>query len=291
MMVVLLRFNVYQYMNFDEKVVYANIMGIDVNAFFGAVIVTKHAKWEWKLSFNEMNHLKFVTGYTDYGTFIRWPAWTPQTWNSVCLTSYNSVTKVYSNGQLVATVNKDLSGYDRKKNILLLATSSRTTPDHSHENQLTYSVFGSITDVNIWNRSLSQEEVKGWSSFQLDLPKYKLLDWFQAKLQLKGTQVEDYDLEIIKKEASSFSLYTLKSENSFQKGKYNCEGIGGYVSIPGDNVPLSTWNQSAFDLGNDHCHGRFYTGYSELYEEDDYVSLYSNISKSGIKWAKGIQSA
>ena len=281
-------------MNFDEKIVYADIMGIDVNSFFGALIVTKHAQWAWKSSFNEMNHLKFVTGYTNQATFLRWPAWTPQTWNSVCLTTNNSVTNIYSNGQLVATVNKDLSGYDRKKNILLLATRRGTTTDQSDENQLTNSVFGSITDVNIWNKSLSQKEVKGWSSFKLDLPKYKLLDWFQAKLQLEGTQVEDHDLETIKKEAmhlaSSFSIYTLKSEFSFQKGKYNCEGIGGSVSIPGDNVPLSTWNQSTLDPGNNHCHGRFYTGYSELYEEDDYVSLYSNISRSGIKWGKGTKS-
>ena len=281
----------YQYIYYDEKKTYTNILGIGINPLFGALTATKYARWNWKRTFKEMNNLKFVTSFSNTGqsTYIRWPAWTPQTWNSVCLTTRNSITKIYSNVQLVATVNKDLSGYDRKKNILLLATT-----DRSDETKLTSSVFGSITDVNIWNISLSQKEIEGWSSFQLDLPKNKLLDWFQAKLQLKGTKVEDYDLENIKKEAMqaafSFSMYTLKSENSFQKGKYNCEGIGGYVSIPGDNVPLSTWNQSTLDLGNEHCHGRFYTGYSELYEEDDYVSLYSNTSRSGIKWAKGTQS-
>ena len=98
-------------------------------------------------------------------------------------------------------------------------------------------------------------------------------------------------MEKIKKEtihvSSSNSMYTLKSENSFQKGKYNCEGIGGFVSIPGDNIPLSIWNQSTFDIGNEHCHQRFFTGYSELFKENEYVSLYSNNSRSGIKWNQG----
>lgn len=264
-------------------------MGIGINPFFGALIATKHAKWNWKSTFKEMSNLKFVTGYsnTDQALYLRWPAWTPQTWNSVCLTTKNSITRIYSNGQLVATVNKDLSGYDRKKNILLLAIS-----DQNDESQLTCSIFGSITDVNIWNISLSQREVTGWSTFNLTLSKYKVFDWIDSKLLLQGTYVEDYDLEKIKNEtilvSSSNSMYTLKSENSFQKGKYNCEGIGGFVSIPGDNIPLSTWNQSTFDIGNDHCHHRFFTGYSELYKENEYVSLYSNISRpAGIKWAKG----
>ena len=108
---------------------------------------------------------------------------------------------------------------------------------------------------------------------------------------LKGTQVENYDLDTLKKEArnvsSSLAIYTPHSKNSFRKGKYNCEGIGGYVSVPGDNIPLTIWNQSAID-SNSYCNGKFFTGYSELYEEDRFVSPYSNTSRSGIKWAKGI---
>ena len=116
----------------------------------------------------------------------------------------------------------------------------------------------------------------------------------EAKFILKGTQIEEYDLDVLKREAmnlsSSLSIYTPLSKNTFRKGKYNCEGIGGYVSIPGDNIPLTIWNESAIDITNGHCNGKFFTGYSELYEEDSYVSLYSNTSRSGIKWAKGINS-
>lgn len=263
-------------------------MGIGKYSFFGTMIVTNYAKWNFKSIFKEMTILKFVTGYsyTDQVKYLRWPAWTPQTWNSVCLATKNGITKIYSNGHLVATVQKDLSGYDRTKNVLLLATS-----DEKDESHFDRSTFGAITDVNIWNKSLSQQEINGWSTFKLDIPKLKLLKWTDAKFILRGTQVEDFDLETIKKEfinvSSSFSLYTPKSGNSFRKGKYNCEGIGGYVSIPGDNTPLTIWNQSTMDISNDHCHGRFFTGYSELFEEDSYVSLYSNTSRSGIKWAKG----
>ena len=275
------------YLN-EIKNIHANLMGIDNNPLFGALIATKHSKWQWKSSIKEMNHLKFVIGYswlsTDQAAYAKWPAWTPQTWNSVCLTTRNNMTRIYSNGQLVATVNKDLSGYAWKKNILLLATKN-------DESQFYHSVFGSITDVNIWNRSLSQREVYGWSTFKLKLSTFKILDWKEAELILKGTQVEDYDLDSLKKEAlnvsSSLAIYTPHSKNSFRKGKYNCEGIGGSVSIPGDNIPLTIWNQSAID-SNSYCNGKFFTGYSELYEEDRFVSPYSNTSRSGVKWAKGI---
>ena len=231
-----------------------------------------------------MNHLKFVTGYSYIDqAFVTWPAWIPQTWNSVCMTTRNNITRIYSNGQLVVSVNKDLSGYSRKNNISLLTTKNGV--------DCCRSVFGSITDVNIWSRSLSQREVYGWSTFKANLSKFKVLDWMEAKIILNGTQVEDYDLDILKREAmnvsSSLAIYTPLSKNTFRKGKYICEGIGGYVSVPGDNLPLTIWNQSAISISNDHCNGKFFTGYSELYEEDSYVSLYSNTSRSGIKWAQG----
>ena len=293
MMLLILRINFFQYIYLDELKTVANMMAIGIYPVFGALIATKQAKSKWEQQMKEMRIPKFVTGYsnTDQSTYLRWPAWSPQTWNSVCITTRNNITRIYSNGQLVATENKDLSGYDATKNILLLGRS-----DMADESQLIDSAFGSITDVNIWNTSLSREEVNGWSTFQLDLPKYKVFNWLKAELLLKGTQVtvEDLDLETINKEtmdlSSSFSIFMLKSKTSFGKGKYNCEGIGGYVSIPGDNIPFTIWNQSTFDISNDHCNGRFFTGYSELYKEDDYVSLYSNSSRSEIKWQKGMLS-
>ena len=113
------------------------------------------------------------------------------------------------------------------------------------------------------HRSLSQREVYGWSTFKLKLSTFKILDWKEAELILKGTQVEDYDLDSLKKEAlnvsSSLAIYTPHCKNSFRKGKYNCEGIGGSVSIPGDNIPLTIWNQSAID-SNSYCNGKFFTG-------------------------------
>ena len=276
------------YMNVNNEEIFTNIIGMDNLGLIGALTANKHAKWSWSGFIKGMEFLKSVRSYSymDKANYITWPAWVPGTWNSVCITSANNITRTFSNGQLVATVNNDLSGYDREKNILLLATS-----DEKDENLMISPAFGSITDVNIWNRSLSQGEVNHWSTFQQDLLRDKLLDWSKAKLRLTGTQVEELDFEILKKEtlfeSSEFSIYTLRSENSFQKGKYNCEGTGGVVSIPGDNIPLTTWNQSAFDKSNDHCKERFYTGYSELYKEGEYVSLYSNTSSSSIKWAKG----
>ena len=48
MLLLILRFNVYQYMNFNENNIYADIMSIGRNPLFGALIATKHSKWQWK---------------------------------------------------------------------------------------------------------------------------------------------------------------------------------------------------------------------------------------------------
>ena len=78
-----------------------------------------------------------------------------------------------------------------------------------------YSVFGAMTDVNIWNRSLSQSEVEQWSRCELGVGG-NLLDWNTAQWEAVGLQEEELDKEeVCRERGQNHMLMIFQAKETF----------------------------------------------------------------------------
>ena len=95
------------------------------------------------------------------GVYVPFPAWPMGLWNSVCLLagSEQNYYELLVNSQSVFRT-LHYQGQHRAangENLLLMGRFKKGKFEHS--------MFGSLTDVNIWDSNLSLEEIKQWKSF------------------------------------------------------------------------------------------------------------------------------
>ena len=97
--------------------------------------------------------------------------------------------KINLNGKIVKNTNNYLGllkEYDQ--NLFLM----------NYNPYLDSPVHGEITDVNIWNRILTENEVDGWLKCEDGVQAGKMLDWATAKLIVSDLN----DFNILKEETS-----------------------------------------------------------------------------------------
>ena len=121
----------------------------------------------------------------------------PGVWNHACVTvsSTSRFLKIIVNGKLVFEENNYNGGHENVKNDLSMMDIKNID-------------FARITDVNIWNRSLSKNEMKSWTNCEMH-EGGSILDWNTAKLKqavgLKEVKQEK-DEVCQKKEMAIFQL-------------------------------------------------------------------------------------
>ena len=93
------------------------------------------------------------------------------------------------NGELLHQ-RRDYAGEHTKQDGNLLLMGWR------EEASWAYPQFGAMSDVNIWNRSLSQVEVERWSRCELETGG-NLLDWDTARLDTQGLRQTQVDKSVV----------------------------------------------------------------------------------------------
>ena len=129
----------------------------------------------------------------NFGTLLQ-VDWRPGVWNSACflLSISRQLNQVWFNGKIIKT-DDDISSFQKAvdENITLSVMGEPHDDGTFH-----YSMFGAMTDVNIWNRSLSGAEVEQWSRCELGAGG-NLLDWNTAQWEAVGLQEEELDTKKI----------------------------------------------------------------------------------------------
>ena len=86
------------------------------------------------------------------------PIWNPGVWNNVCLMldTDNQVMKTVINGHTVLIDNTyTISHHKNNHSLTIMAFPT--------SNGVEDSMFGRMTDVNLWSRSLAEEEAQAWT--------------------------------------------------------------------------------------------------------------------------------
>ena len=126
-------------------------------------------------------------------------------------------------------------------------------------------MFGSMTDVNIWNRSLSQSEVEQWSRCELGVGG-NLLDWNTAQWRAVGLQEEELDKQdICGKKKFKKHLMVFQKKKTFDATVKHCRSMGGDMAVAKDNITLQMMIAALQPFSGD-C-DRMFSGYNDRAED------------------------
>ena len=184
--------------------------------------------------------------------------WKPNMWNAFCISgnAKNKTHEIHINGHQVF----HFDNYEGRHmlvagNIILLNSYTPKVQD------FIYPFRGSITDVHVWNRYLTKQEVDDWTHCKGELTG-NIVDWKNANLKLYG-DIETEEVE--KQDTCDFSL-----ENKFVAFEQNldfpsivkfCENFEGEVAVAVDEETLIKMQDSLkYHLHRGVCSSIVYGG-------------------------------
>ena len=227
---------------------------------------------------------KRVLGFSNLGksnSFSYYPVWEPGQWNSFCVTASISgaLLRVNINGQTMAESDSYGGYYQNVNRNILLMNNFDFGPTPVH---------GAVSDLNIWSRILSEEEISAWSLCQRDLPG-SVLSWSEASLDISPM------LTVKQIEKSKICLKTKKGkkrvgfnlEKSFDETVEFCQRIGGNISVAKDEDSLKDIRKVFEEFCADNSL-MIHSGYSDKEKEGQWVDVVSGQARSWLHlhWAQ-----
>ena len=138
----------------------------------------------------------------------------------------------------------------------------------SSKSEFNPSAFGKFTDLNIWNKVLSLDEINNMSK-TLVIKTEPILKWSDVKMDSLNFE-DDYenDESILSNIPENLFLFKMKT---FIEGIHICQSIGGEIATPSENTKIETWN----NITTRHNLGRVFLSYSDQIVENDFRNVYT----------------
>ena len=210
--------------------------------------------------------------------------WALREWHSACLAfnESNNLLVVYMDGSFKTAVSYTKEDF-RSGNVMLF---QKIISRHPRENSI-YQVQTEITDLNIWNTSISTEMIKSWSNCESELHG-NFLKWSSIQFDENITSYS-LDLNEICSQPTHFIVHP-DLMNLAQTEKF-CTKMGGVMAVAENNQTLNQMIESFKDkdgLWLEDCQDGFFIGYTDEKEEGSWVSISDGTSITvGHNWASG----
>ena len=148
-----------------------------------------------------------------------------------------------------------------------------------------YSMFGAMTDVNIWNRSLSEAEVEKWSRCELGAGG-NLLDWSTAQWEAVGLQEEEVKKEEICFKNSKKAFIVVQDKKTFNNTINLCKALEGEMAVATDKQIMEEMIKAVKAVTN-NCGIHFYSGYTDRVEEGVWFNVNTGEKMTWALWEEG----
>ena len=167
------------------------------------------------------------------------------------------------------------------KNLVLMA---RPSPGGGFD----MSMFGRISDVNIWSRELTEIDVHAWTNCDM-LEGGDMVNWRTATWDTKGLEEVQLEREKVCKQGSPKGLRVHDVKMSFLDTYNLVSVLGGEMAVPDSN---QTYEEilEVFDSCTqlkETCGGNFFTGFSDKEVEGQFVNMITGDSLTWDNWGKG----
>ena len=212
--------------------------------------------------------------------------WPMNSWNTFCFALSMSHRKfsVFVNG--INVLSKPFVGLNMISEDLKL--SSLTLMAKKPGSKFAFPLIGKITDIHIWSRDLSKEEMDNWA-LCLRYPIADIFSYDVDKLVIEDLHTTYEDKSSIclqRKENNSISF--MIPEKSFTYGQIPqyCSSLGAKMSIAHSNHKANEMLARLQDL-QDVCGNKMYTGHKLNKKVSNFTSSSEDESLTLDKWLEG----
>ena len=219
------------------------------------------------------------SGYTE--------VWSLRKWHSVCLTfnSSDNLIKIFLDGSFKTSEFYTKNDFKSGNIILFQKSNNEHNDQHGGENSISYQAQTEITDLNIWNTSMSTTLMESWSNCESELYG-NYLKWSSIEF---GDDIQSYSQDINKICSQPENFIVHQDTKNFADTQNFCRNMGGTMAVAKDNQTLKQMTElfkSPDGSKLDDCEDGFFIGYSDEQEEGSWVSIEDGTSiTDDHKWA------
>ena len=207
-----------------------------------------------------------------------YPSWQPAIWNHACITATDSsgYLDININGKSVYRTNNYMKSFSRLDHNLVLMNDGGFWDG--------FPMHGSMTDLQVWSRVLSREEVVGWSfcntSLTGDVLNWETVSWKSEKLEIVELDKEEI---CMREEGPVFKAF--KTEKNFDETLHFCRTINGAMAVAEDKQKYLSMNQSFLETCKTSTD--FFTGYTDSIQDEVWLDGNSGAVAEMADWADG----
>ena len=183
--------------------------------------------------------------------------WKPGLWTSFCIMgdSLAKYYKVFLNNKLIYD-ELSYDGAHRKEtgNIFLLNGFSPS------RNRFIYPFQGEVTDVNIWNKTLTDDDVKKFSNCHSGSG--NLVSWDKARINLNSVEVIKFNEADICKIKDQRKFISFAPKMNFNESVKFCQKLGGKIAVADNSENLNMMVEAFHQIDcKSLCFYNIYSGY------------------------------
>ena len=214
-------------------------------------------------------------GYiNDGGPYYFFQSWRPRRWHSFC-TTIDSTRRVYR-----TTINKKLVYESHKYSGVHLNSPELTNNTKivmmNYIEDFRYPMFGAVTDVQIWDKILDDQQIRRWSECR-ENDGGNVINWSNVTLQLFGYKELYQNREEICTGPSD-KYVPFETMKNLEDTLIFCQNIGGKMAVVTDNQTLSRMAEAGKRVDFYKCRppyvtglGWFFGGHQDMEEENTWV--------------------
>ena len=236
-------------------------------------------------------------------TFIPWPV---MEWHHVCFSYENnsSTITVLSNGGThleritLENLNKNPTELPSEffNNLFIMRRANivvrkKFFPGLSQPNRKFKSMFGKMTDVNIWNYSMTLEVMKSWTKCNSESGGGNVINWETAEWATWDLEVENVDKFEICQIDKKPGLTIFPRKRTFRESLELCQRLGGTMAVADSEKKSQEIMKLLSSTKDKIClpwsGGKSWTGYTDEKEEGKFVDVNTGEEMNWSKWILG----
>ena len=205
-----------------------------------------------------------------------YPSWQPGIWNHACITAIDSsgYLDININGKSVYRTNNYMKSFSRLDHNLVLMNDGGYWDD--------FPMHGSMTDLQVWSRVLSRQEMVSWSFCNTSLTG-DVLNWETVTLRTEKLEIVDMDKRSLCMREEDPVFKTFPTEMDFEESLHFCQTISGKLAVAENTKKYQAMNESFLETCSSSSD--FFTGY--LKQEEAWLDANTGAPQEEMDWAEG----
>ena len=146
------------------------------------------------------------------------------------------------------------------------------------------SLFGQMTDINVWNTSFTPEDVVAWAQCKM-VEGGNIVKWDTAVSKTMGLEEFTIDRVDVCRQQRGSQLIVSEIKQNFNKTVTFCkEVLGGEMAVAVDNATTQEMTRVIEAVDKHKCSRALYSGFTDRIVEGHFLNINTNEEMNWTNW-------